>query len=314
MSNETSLHYNPLSPIRLQRLLPLMALLCLGFFAACDAAEDPKGNPPGQEQPECGPESESGEPCDNDGQQKPDCGPESESGEPCDNNGEGQGDIELAGTYDTVWGSIHEIDNESWDNAAVIAYDNEKRVAVVQYPENDPYNPNKFDLNAWVPSTGGSFWYCSLNLGAASAEDVEDIEEAELPDSSKPAEAGCGGFPWTELNPRDPIEVKGVWSSEWADETITSRRWEWVSIVDYDNEIRETVVQNDPDEDGNPGLFSRIVWTPIVDEAFYYCYVTFDQESAEEAWAAEGDFDDSDPENGGCGGFTWTRLERKAAN
>ena len=53
---------------------------------------------------------------------------------------------------------------------------------------------------------------------------------------------------------------------------------------------------------------SKIVWTAPANDAFYYCFVAFGLETETEAVDAADTSDASDPENAGCGGFSWTKL------
>lgn len=216
--------------------------------------------------------------------------------------------LEIIGTYDSEWGSIHEITEDAWDDAAIVSFDNDTRTVLLKNPENDPWNPGKYARHVWTPAEGGGFWYCT----AAHGKDTEaEANEGEAPDSSDPASGGCGEFPWSLLTPRDPIAVAGGWSSEWADETISSRRWAAASIVSFDNEKRVAILQNPPDDEWNPNLFARVEWTAVEDDAFWYCTAAFGKETADEARDAVAEVDASDPENGGCNDFPWTRLTRK---
>lgn len=216
--------------------------------------------------------------------------------------------LEIVGTYDSEWGSIHEITETSWDDASIVRYDNEERFAVLRNPENDPWNPGKFARHAWTPAEGGGYWYCTASYGKDS--EAEALE-GDAPDASDPASDGCGGFPWSLLSPRDPIAVAGEWTGEWADETITSRRWAAASIVSFDNAKRVAITQNPADDEWNPNAFSRVEWTAVEGDAFWYCTAAYGKETAEEAREAAAEVDATDPENGGCNGFSWTRLSRE---
>ena len=50
---------------------------------------------------------------------------------------------------------------------------------------------------------------------------------------------------------------------------------------------------------------------PDADGTFYYCTEVISADTAEEAWADLATSDASDPDNGGCGGFPWTKLTVK---
>lgn len=107
----------------------------------------------------------------------------------------------------------------------------------------------------------------------------------------------------------DPIEIEGEWASEFGDESIDSESWGMQMVIRYDNDDNVAITQNADDAEWSPGLFNRVVWTEPEDGAFFYCTVDFDLESAEDAEASTMTADDSDPDNSGCGGFNWTKLE-----
>lgn len=57
------------------------------------------------------------------------------------------------------------------------------------------------------------------------------------------------------------------------------------------------------------GTFSRIDWT-VFNSDLYFCTTAFAQATADDAEAAgEGVADKTDPSAGGCGIFTWSRLD-----
>ena len=104
------------------------------------------------------------------------------------------------------------------------------------------------------------------------------------------------------------LEVIGVWASTWGTEIITESSWDAAAIVEHDNDANTVITQNSEDDEYNPGLFSKLVWTDIVDDAFYYCTVSYGLDTEEEATASENTADVNDLEGAGCGGFGWTKL------
>lgn len=109
------------------------------------------------------------------------------------------------------------------------------------------------------------------------------------------------------------LEISGSWVSNYGSmEVIDSTTWTSyaeVPIIEYDNDANFLITQNPDDAQYDPGKFNKIVWTEIEDDHFYYCTVAYGLDSAEEARDAEDTSDDKDPENDGCGGFPWTRLD-----
>ncbi|MED5463318.1 MAG: hypothetical protein VX699_01590 [Myxococcota bacterium] len=104
------------------------------------------------------------------------------------------------------------------------------------------------------------------------------------------------------------LEVIGTWASTWGTDIITESSWNAAAIVEYDNVANTAIIQNPEDDEYNPGQFSKLVWTDIVEDVFYYCTVSYGLETVEEASGSENTADVNDLEGSGCGGFAWTKL------
>lgn len=109
------------------------------------------------------------------------------------------------------------------------------------------------------------------------------------------------------------IEIVGTYDNNFGGtETITADTWDVgvvQTIIAWDNAENWTVTQNPDDAEFSPSKFNKLVWTePDANGEFYYCTVTFDEETAEAARTTDKTADPSDPENTGCGGFAWTKL------
>lgn len=129
-----------------------------------------------------------------------------------DTNGDGAGDtiedeIEIAGVYESNFGSVETITNETWtmtgDDMTVVSkidsYDNDARVVITQSADDAEFAPGTFNRIEWTaPAEDGSFYYCTVTFGAESAE--EALTSDDVADSADPANGGCGGFEWTELS------------------------------------------------------------------------------------------------------------------
>jgi hypothetical protein len=110
----------------------------------------------------------------------------------------------------------------------------------------------------------------------------------------------------------ESIEVAGRWHSSFGGtEVIDDDSFESFGssspIAHYDNLVNFMVTQNPPDALYGPNKFNKIVWTEPTVGGFYYCWVDFSLDTAEQARNSTATADDSDPENGGCGGFAWTK-------
>lgn len=111
------------------------------------------------------------------------------------------------------------------------------------------------------------------------------------------------------------IPLAGEWTDDWdARHSITSARWIQSSeygtstfeIVEFDIDKRTVIARNSDSNQFSPGLFSRFDWTEK-DGTIFYCNSRFDATSVEEA-ANQAPADATDPENGGCVSFAWSRL------
>jgi len=118
---------------------------------------------------------------------------------------------------------------------------------------------------------------------------------------------GCGD----DAVDQGPIEVGGTWASNFGfDETISDTGWGTAAIISFDNSKNFAITQQPADDMFNPSKFSKVVWTEPELDRFFYCTVAFGLATADEAEASTKSADASDPANGGCGGFSWTKLTR----
>ena len=216
--------------------------------------------------------------------------------------------LEVTGTWHSNWGGTETLDSDAWAWGAVREYDNAARWAVVQAADDDAWNPSTYSKLVWTPQEAdGAFWYCTVVYGLETHNEARDA--ADSSDASDPAAGCCGGFPWTRLAP--VIEVGGSFTTSFDTvEVIDSDTWNGTPVVAYDNKTNEAVLANPEDAEWNPGTYSKVLWIqPDWDGTFYYCTVAFALATEAQAMAAATDeADASDPDNGGCGGFPWTKL------
>lgn len=121
------------------------------------------------------------------------------------------------------------------------------------------------------------------------------------------------------------IEIKGAWANSDFGETDVIDDASWSTsyggdptaskIVEYANDARVAVLQAPDDAMSNPPTYSEYVWTAVTGGSFYYCIASYGCASTDQAkngpaddTCMVSDIDDSDPENGGCGQFAWTKL------
>lgn len=105
--------------------------------------------------------------------------------------------IEIAGTFTSPFG-METISSHLWGTATVHEYDNDGNWALTQWPSDDMYNPDKFNRVVWTEPAGGSFYYCIVDFGRDTLEEVKT--STQTADASDPENAGCGSFPWTALS------------------------------------------------------------------------------------------------------------------
>ncbi len=192
-----------------------------------------------------------------------------------------------------------------WDAAAVVEWDNEGNWAVLQNPEDDPWNPGKFSKVVWTDVDGETFWMCTVAFGLDSADDAVAAEDVS--DAGDPATGGCSDFPWTRF--KAPLWLEGSWADNYGGTTlITSFAYGPAAMSDWSNTDKWFITQNPADDEWNPSKFARAVWAEADDDSVWVCTVDFGLETFDEAAASEATADDSDPASGGCGDFPWTNL------
>lgn len=112
------------------------------------------------------------------------------------------------------------------------------------------------------------------------------------------------------------ISLYGRWISNFGDPyRIINRTWGTSfgndSIYHFDEDNKILITYLDEFSSFNPDTFSKIVWTEIENEEFYFCTIAFNLPSLEEALADDTVADSTDPSTSGCGGFSWTKLIRR---
>jgi hypothetical protein len=118
--------------------------------------------------------------------------------------------------------------------------------------------------------------------------------------------------------PPNHLEIAGTWGNPDFFETDVIDDTSWATSFSGDSPFMSTssIETFDNTENylitlGEDGKYSRIVWTEIDGAVFYNCTVDFGLDTLEDAEASEKTADASDPENGGCSAFPWTKLTRQ---
>ncbi|MGD8861607.1 MAG: hypothetical protein PVI30_16480 [Myxococcales bacterium] len=128
------------------------------------------------------------------------CGDDAGGGA-ADDAGGSNGEIEVAGTYDSDFGA-ETIDSTMWNGSDVVDFDNDDNWAVTQNADDADFDPGKFNKVVWTePAEDGAFHYCTVDFGLGTADEAVDTELTA--DDTDPESGGCGGFPWTLLTPAE---------------------------------------------------------------------------------------------------------------
>jgi hypothetical protein len=125
------------------------------------------------------------------------------------NGGEGPTEpIEIAGTWknadDETFEETDIIDSDSWSTdygagpyvIPIVEYSNRENYAIRQAPEDAGFDPGTFDRVVWTEIDGDAFAYCTPDHGIAT---LEEARESLTPVDPDDLDAGCDGFPWTQL-------------------------------------------------------------------------------------------------------------------
>ena len=106
--------------------------------------------------------------------------------------------------------------------------------------------------------------------------------------------------------------LQGTWSTNFdTEETITADAWGDNTIEQWNAADNTVIVRVPDDAEWSPGTFSKIIYTDPVESSFYYCTAAFGKESLDAALNEAVSVDDSDPDNSGCGDFSWTKMTLK---
>lgn len=122
-----------------------------------------------------------------------------------------------------------------------------------------------------------------------------------------PTDGGSGGD-----GPSPALELIGRYDDGFGNEVvITQDYWDKSAIRAYDNELNVVYTQFPADDQYNPNKFAKTVYTELENGAFYYCLVVYSASTLSEAQADTTPTDDSDPDNGGCASFPWSKATVK---
>jgi hypothetical protein len=112
------------------------------------------------------------------------------------------------------------------------------------------------------------------------------------------------------------LEIVGVWDDNFGGKhTITENTW----VMNYGSDTNADIIEYS--NDGNiayvfykngysPNTYSRMRWTSITNDVFYYCEEIYAKATLAEAKSDTTKADATNPASGGCGGFAWTEMTK----
>ena len=117
--------------------------------------------------------------------------------------------------------------------------------------------------------------------------------------------SGCGDV-------QTGLEIQGQYIDNYeTSHEITESTWTMGDSVylisQFSNDTKMVIAQNDSANEWNAELWSRFDWTENSD-GLWYCQSAYDAAS-EEAAMNTAAADTTDPANGGCNSFEWTKME-----
>lgn len=133
----------------------------------------------------------------------------SESGSGSGGSSTGEAGLDLVGEWIEVFPGgagmqTHTITEETWTMSSdfgdslhhIESWDAEAGVLVAQSDESNAFNPELWGRFEWQ-WVDGTLYYCQSLYDAATADDAWSAPGAEPGD----LDTGCGGFPWSPLDP-----------------------------------------------------------------------------------------------------------------
>jgi hypothetical protein len=228
----------------------------------------------------------------------------------------------FSGSYADNYGGKHVLTPTKWqikDNwtdqtDTLVKIDGLAKYLIIQKSASDAYNPSKYQKVIFIWNPDGSFYTCTLSpfdsANAATAEAIPDTT-----DKANPASSGCGSFAWTKMSPVQHPLI-GKWTDPFnGKHSISANKWTTdygtpaTDAIIYYNVINSfLIIQKPANDTWNPAKYQKIVLTQF-NGSWYTCTLSpFDSATATAAAGIADSSVKTDPENSGCGGFSWTRM------
>jgi len=217
---------------------------------------------------------------------------------------------DIWGTHLDPNGNGTSISLTTWsDPSGVYRIQSVSNSALYVVAQNDPANAvspglwSRFDWTIYQ----GDLYACHTVGGAASQSAATTAARAS---TTNPATGGCAIGAWTHL--AGPLAISGTYVDQFSTtQTVTSSTWsdsfaDVFHIAEFSNASDYAIAQNDAANAFNANLWSRFDWTMYAGR-LYYCQTAYNAAS-QAAAEATAPANATNPTTGGCGGFSWTRL------
>jgi len=103
-------------------------------------------------------------------------------------------ELEIVGEYTDQFMTEQVITADEWNGAAIQEYDNDQNVVYTQLPEDDMFNPSKFNKIMYTQPEDDSFAFCIVVF---DAETLADAKASDATADENDLEEGCAGFEWS---------------------------------------------------------------------------------------------------------------------
>ena len=118
----------------------------------------------------------------------------------------GEDGLTITGEYEDGFGGTHTITDASWvqdygdygiTSFEVVDYDNDVGFVIGLGGEDNAYNAGLYSRFDFV-TVDDQLWFCQSVFDAGTAQEAIDASGG---DAADPAAGGCGGYPWSALDP-----------------------------------------------------------------------------------------------------------------
>lgn len=151
---------------------------------------------------------------------------------------------------------------------------------------------------------------CDSDSDQVARDTASSSDSVAASDLSAGSDTVTGSDTGPDVPSPGQLAVVGAWDDQFNGSTeITATHWGTYSLELVDAAARWAVGKLPADDEWNPNTFAKITWTePEADGRFWTCTVAYGSATLEAARDTTAKANASDPANGGCGDFSWTRM------